>query len=348
MPDPRRTVRTEQVIAQLGRFRPIDRRTALAHGLTDGQLRAALKAGRLVSLQPGTLLAMQAWTCADEQGRHLSAVLSALLRHPRAVVSHRSAAFMHGLPYDLVHPQMCADSILGPVPIVDLTQPGRGRREPRLRIFPGPLPGAHRELVHGFECTSIARTVLDLATSMPPDQALALIDIGLRRLIAGANPGREIRRLVVDPEQRAFALNALLTTAADLDSKRGIKTLGRLIRLGEPAAESILESLSRWQMRAHRLPMPQCQLPVLGEDGCTYWADFTWADLRIIGEADGVTKYVTRADHVREKLRQEALERAGWLVVRWTWREAVVTPTIMTNRIKAAIARRQLPGRRTA
>ena len=348
VPDPSRTISTEQAIARIGSFQPIDRATALAHGLTEGQLRSALKAGRLVSLQTGILLPAQAWDSADGHERHMFAVISALLRHPRAIVSHGSAAAVHDLPFDRVRPQVIIEPVVGEVPIVELTQPGKGRRERRLRIFPGTAPLEHLDSISGFQFTNIARTVLDLAISLPPHQALALIDIGLRRLISVNTPSRNIRRLVQDPAHRDIATNTMLTTCANLTGRRGLKALATIIRAGEPAAESVLESISRWQMRKHKILIPQCGVPVLGDDGHNYWADFTWEHLKIIGEADGVAKYATRADHVREKLRQEALERAGWQVVRWTWTEAVVNPTVMINRIQTAITRRQLLGKRTA
>ena len=81
---------------------------------------------------------------------------------------------------------------------------------------------------------------------------------------------------------------------------------------------------------------------ITGDDGRTYWADFVWRDMRIIGEADGALKYATRDDVMREKERQEALERAGWLVIRWNWAEAVTDPSIMIRRIERAIARRRM------
>ena len=348
VPNPSRTVNTEQVIARIGNSYPIDRATALAQGLTVGQLRSALTAGRLVSLQPGTLLPAQVWEAAEGRQRHLLAVAAALLRHPRAIVSHGSAAAIHDLPFDRVRPQVVIDPVLGEVPIVELTQPGKGRHAHRLRIFPGTAPLEHLDELLGFPCTNIARTVLDLCINLPPHEAQALIDMGLRRLISTNTPNRNIRRLARDPVHRDYATNTMLTTCAGLAGRRGLKALATKLRAGEPAAESVLESISRWQMQTHKLLMPQCGVPVLGDDGRTYWADFTWEHLKLIGEADGFSKYANRSDHVSEKLRQEALERAGWSVVRWTWHEAVVTPLVMINRIQNAIARRQLLGKRTA
>jgi len=51
-----------------------------------------------------------------------------------------------------------------------------------------------------------------------------------------------------------------------------------------------------------------------------------WADVRTIGECDGAVRYVEPAVLYREKLRQEALEEAGWYVVRWGCAELVDDP----------------------
>jgi very-short-patch-repair endonuclease len=78
---------------------------------------------------------------------------------------------------------------------------------------------------------------------------------------------------------------------------------------------------------------------VTGDDGKTYWADFLWIDAKVIGEADGETKYGSRDDLIAEKRRQQSLERAGWDVIRWDWFDAVVQPASMVGRIKEALGR---------
>ena len=135
------------------------------------------------------------------------------------------------------------------------------------------------------------------------------------------------------------AVSSVLDSCAH---RTGVDAARRALALVDPASESVLESISRWQMHRHRIPMPQCGLPIAGDDGRTYWADFVWWSLKIIGETDGALKYATREDLIREKARQEALERAGWLVIRWNWAEAVTDPSIMIRRIERAIVRRRL------
>jgi len=338
MPNPAKVASTSQHIARLGAFRPIERRTALADGITEGRIRAAMAAGTIVALQPGTLLPAAVWQGADDDERHLLALQSALLRHSNAVGSHRSAALVLDLPIDAGAPSTDPDLALGPVPVAEITQPGVGRRQPRLRIHPGPIPESQRAHSPGLPVTSVGRTALDLALQLPPPQALAALDVGMRRLVADSSRGSDVRQACISPEQRATASAHLAQILGQMHERRGVLGLTRLLPLAEPASESHLESLSRWQMHRHRVTPPQCGVPVIGDDGRAYWADFVWQHAKVIGEADGEGKYLRREDLVAEKRRQECLERAGWLVIRWNWFEAVVQPAIMIGRINKALA----------
>ena len=116
---------------------------------------------------------------------------------------------------------------------------------------------------------------------------------------------------------------------------RWVTTVRRAVELADPAAESVLESLSRLAMIERGLPMPRCGVPVVGDDGVVYWVDFLWDDLGLIGEADGVGKYAGRDALLAEKHRQEAL--AGrYSFVRWGWNHVHPDPAVMVDRIVTA------------
>ena len=83
-------------------------------------------------------------------------------------------------------------------------------------------------------------------------------------------------------------------------------------------------------------PLPELQVRITTPDGDAY-VDFLWREQMVIGEADGLKKYTTPADLHREKLRQEHLERMGFLVVRWTWEEMYLRPAAVLRRIEAAL-----------
>ena len=90
----------------------------------------------------------------------------------------------------------------------------------------------------------------------------------------------------------------------------------------DPRSESPLESRSRgWFIRAG---IRSLDIGVRIEaQGSTYWADFCSRTHRVIGEADGWSKYGATADDIADALRAERrrqldLERDGWRFVRWT------------------------------
>jgi very-short-patch-repair endonuclease len=62
-----------------------------------------------------------------------------------------------------------------------------------------------------------------------------------------------------------------------------------------------------------------------------------WGAQRVIGEADGLAKYDVVGALRAEKLRQERLERLGFTVVRWTWREMLVDTEETVARLRRAL-----------
>lgn len=86
------------------------------------------------------------------------------------------------------------------------------------------------------------------------------------------------------------------------------------------------------------LPAPDLQVDIRDADGV--WlarTDFLW-EFAVVGEADGLEKYDDLSVLRAEKLRQERLERAGLVVVRWTMND-VFAPGGLERLIGDAIAR---------
>ena len=338
----------------------------LARGISQPRLDRAVARGELVSLRRGSVLPASTWAAADTTERHRLAVHAAIIAHPTAVVSHTSAARLLDLPLAGWVPRVNTRSsgrrdgksggasdartggrirnsaALSGIPTVHLTIPGRRRTDAWLRIHGPGLPASHWTTLGEVPVTGYSRTFADTAAMLDPGPALALADAAVRRVVRMIDPVEDVRRAAQQDKCRAAACRAVKTVIDACENRPGIDAARRALALVDPASESVLESLSRWQMHRHRIPMPQCGLPITGDDGRTYWADFVWWDLKIIGEADGALKYATRSDLIREKERQEALERVGWLVIRWNWAEAVTDPSIMIRRIERAIARRRM------
>lgn len=101
----------------------------------------------------------------------------------------------------------------------------------------------------------------------------------------------------------------------------------RAWEFASPHSESVGESRSRALMDELGFAAPGLQ-QTISTDRSTYRVDFCWNDDGVIGEFDGRVKYVDdavlngrdpREVLFEEKQREDALRRAGWIVVRWTW-----------------------------
>ncbi len=119
---------------------------------------------------------------------------------------------------------------------------------------------------------------------------------------------------------------------------RGIGVVRRALPNVRTGAQTPLETISRLRIIAGGLTEPELQFPVYDEKGLIGYADVAWPDLKVIGEADGMTKYNDRSDLVAEKLREDRLRALGWIVVRWTWAEILNTPWVVVARIRKAMA----------
>lgn len=208
-----------------------------------------------------------------------------------AVISHVSAAVLHGLP-------VWASDLTS----VHVTRPrsaGGGKRRRWLRLHSQPLAPAELTEVAGIPATSLGRTVFDLARLYPLDRAVSAGD-------------------------RAVALGMateLLTEMLERGSHwAGIRQARRVLDFIDGRAESPGESISRIRTDQFGLPAPQLQLPVRLRDGSMAYGDFGWPELRTIGEFDGRVKYqaLLRPGEsisdvvIREKRREDLLRELGW------------------------------------
>lgn len=218
---------------------------------------------------------------------------------PGHVLSHTSAAWLHGLPVDA-----------SALSLVTVTKPGNGGAAigPYLHRYRTPLPDRDIETVDGLARTTLARTVIDVARCGDLGFAVAAADAALRR-------GLDRKELAVQLQ---------------VARRYGIKRARTMVELADSRSESPGESLSRVTIWRLGLPTPELQFEVV-IGGTTYRSDFAWPELRVLGEFDGKVKYAqlvrpgeTAADVVmREKRREADLRAAGWWVVRWTYKEAL-------------------------
>ena len=213
-----------------------------------------------------------------------------------AVLSHGSAAAVHGLPL--------WGSLLDRVSVTRETG-GHGVRRRYLHVWRAPLADIEVTQRDGYRLTSLERTAFDVARSLPYERAVAVMDAALHQ-------GADLE--VLDATIRASA------------GRKGVPTARAALAFADGRAESVGESISRVRIVEARLPAPTLQFVVLdGLGGFVARSDFCWLEHRVIGEFDGRIKYTAAtpgdvADVVMaEKRREQAIRDAGWWVVRWGW-----------------------------
>ena len=148
------------------------------------------------------------------------------------------------------------------------------------------------------------------------------------------------RKLVtITGVQRPWAVSGGVAVAApaccDESSKqRGLGTLNH-----EGALEPMLADLCL----RFGLPMPDYQHEIT-LDSCRRRLDFAYPELRIAIEVDGYEFHSRYERFEDDRVRANALELAGWLVLRFTWHELVHRPDRVAATIRQAIAGRAARG----
>jgi len=117
--------------------------------------------------------------------------------------------------------------------------------------------------------------------------------------------------------------------------------------------DSVLESMGieLAQATGHK---PELHWKVIEGSRLIAEVDFAWPEARLCIELDGWTQHGTRAAFVRDRARDRALLRLGWMVLRFTWqdvisdRESVIAELVSTYESRAGSLRpraRKLSGK---
>ena len=290
------------------------------------EVRAAVRLGLLTRLRRGVL----APAVADPSQTYPLVARSAEEDEAAALVlAQRARALLRALPAETVISHESAAVLrrlwLPSPPDGDLhvTIPGQSeRRDGGIRIH-GTSAAAEVEYVDGLPVVTLPRAAVDVARGHLATAAVVPLDHAARKLIAqAAGESTPLREAVHDPALRAGALAELRRAWQASFGWPGTRVVRELLVDVEPASESPYESISRIQLADRRLPAPLVGVRVEGASGRSYWVDFLWPAARLIGEADGDTKYGTTARSRERALesqrrRQADLEAAGYAVTRW-------------------------------
>ena len=236
------------------------------------------------------------------------------------LVSHHSAAAMHGLP------------IIGAWPSrVHVTTPGAsgGSSSAGLTSHLGSEPSDVVE-IGGVTVTTPERTIADVARVGTFLVGVVMLDHALR--------------------SGAVVKHGLAAELPSITGLSGVRRVRAVIDFADSRSGSVGESLSRVRMRQLGYADPELQIEVLAR-GRKREVDFGWEKARLFGEFDGVMKY-SRARElsgktaaevvVEEKVREDAIREAtDRSFVRWLWAEALSPETFDARLREAGVPRRR-------
>lgn len=291
---------THQAIAALAvrQWGVVSRGQLLDAGLSPTVMRNRVRSGQLIRLHRGVYAVGH--TRLRREGHWLAAVLAV---GPGAVLSHRDAAGLHGL-----RPANHAQT--------DVTTTAQPRSVPGIRLHRTRTLDAHDvTTVAGIPVTTVARTLLDLAGTVPHDHLAKAI--------------KEAER------NRTFDLRKVEAAMARTRGRRGRGHRALKAAIAEHAAlagsrtRSSLEDAFLPLILRAGLPLPSTNALVEG-----FEVDAVWRAKRVAVELDGWQDHGTRRAFERDRARDAALVAAGWRVVRFTHRQVTQGPDAVVETLR--------------
>jgi len=263
------------------------------------RLQRARSAGTLVRVRHGVFAERAAWQALDGRGRHLVQVRAALPDLPRgAVLSHDSAAALHGVPRLDRWPQRVHATV--PDAVGDAHRVGLTLHAGRVR--------SDRRRYQGLPIADLADTVVALARRSDLSGAVVALDHAVRRGVT-----------VTD-------LAALLDDGPRWGAARATEALA----VCDAAHESVGESYAAARFHELGITGVVAQHEFARPDGRPDRVDFWLPSLGVVIEFDGRQKYQDRemlagrsgADVLwAEKLREDRIrarpEVRGFVRVTW-------------------------------
>jgi very-short-patch-repair endonuclease len=229
---------------------------------------------------------------------------AAYLAVPGAVMAGPSAARSWGFP-------------VSDRRTVVLLDDDRILRAPGVLILRGPLDPRDVGAVHGAQTTWRERTIFDCLRLMDQQSGVDLLDHAL--------------------QQRWLGLDRLAELIFQNIGRRGVDQVRRLVRVvsgGERSeAERVLTNLLRragvigWRANA----------PIFDDRGLIGLGDLVFEADKLVIEVDGWAYHVQADRFQRDRRRQNRLVRAGWRVLRFTWRDVTERPQYVIAAISAQV-----------
>jgi predicted transcriptional regulator of viral defense system len=263
-------------------------------GITARGAQSRATAGQLHRIHHG-VYSLTPEELLSTRGRYMAAVLAC---GSGAVISHRSAAAVHGL----------RATARGKI---ELTVARRSTlQRPGLEVHRSTtLTAADMTIVDGIPVTTVARTIADLADVLP-ERAVerALEQATNMEILDGRALADQISR-----HPRGACL-------------RRLTSHGRI----DAPTESVHDERFLALCRSAGVPEPERQIWLDPHDGGPMVrADFLWREQRLVIETDSVRFHGTLSAFESDRRRDQRLILAGWRVIRITWRQVIETPRLV-------------------
>jgi len=177
----------------------------------------------------------------------------------------------------------------------------------------------HPDDVHeddGMRCTTLPRTLLDLATVVEP---------------------RAIERTIAEAQfRREYSERALRRLVDRSRGRRGVGVLSTI--LAEHGIERTITNLEleeRYLKLSRRAGFP---MPLVNHwvevPGGRFKCDFVYPDARLIVETDGRGSHTRDLQFEEDRRRDSILKLGGWEVIRFTWLQVVKQPEWVASTVK--------------
>lgn len=270
--------------------------------VNERRLRRIVDSGEAVRIAPGSYAWRDAWDAADPLRKHAQRVWEAAARlQPGAVFVRHAAAALWSI------------DTLGPWPgrvDVAVDDSGGGRSTGLIVRHSRRVPVDGIVAWGDHFVTTPAQTVVDIAASHPFTIGVAAADQALwERRIGGA---------LLSADELGDAVHAFIG--------RGNVRVDRVARFADARAANVRESQSRVLIHTLGFPAPELQQRFDLPGGGVAYSDFWWPKWRVIGELDGLTKYLDERMRAGrspsqvlsdEKDREDELRRLVHRVARW-------------------------------
>lgn len=245
---------------------------------------------------------------------------AAALACPGAVISHRSAAALLGL-------RAVAPAVVDLIPTEQ-----RGRQIDGIKAHRVPYPGpAEVRRAKGIPCTTVARTVVDLAGTHGIEKLRETVEMAATRRVLDV-----------------AAVDAVLGNGP---KRRGAPCLRSVIDEWRPVAETAKHATVRSLFEAKLLPLVAAAglpLPVVNAQVRTaervLEVDLLWPTERFVVEADSRRHHAIEVAFERDRRRDRELLAAGYGVLRVSWREAEREPGAVLAVVRSELGRRGARG----